>query len=451
MWSGKIACSLLFLLLLSAPAAAGELTGASRWQGEVVLNETVVIAAGAVLTVAPGTTVHIRKADTRIVVQGVLKVEGSAERPVVFAAPPHWQGIEFVEAPAGSSFAHARFTQAQTAISSLATAFSVRHCTFRECGTAIKLLRESNPVVEDCLFADNEIGLISEMKSVPAIRRNRFTGHRNTALLATHNSRGSIEENLFENNKQAIGLLQTYPDQLVNNRFIKNGTAIFCNQTRNTPLIRGNLFEKNEHALVNFSFAYPAVENNRFLGNGTAIRNDRFASPLISRNLFRQNGTALYNDRKSNPKVEKNRLEENDLALFCDFSSYPEVRQNNFLGNRMGVRLGIHQSADWEKRSGSKAIVQQTAQSRQSQNPLLARAPTQFPDQVDVSGNWWGKETPSLAKGGNNANLAMFHDRHDQPEVTYEGFGPGKYRLDLVVYTPWLDKAVPDAGPEGGK
>ena len=178
-----------------------------------------------------------------------------------------------------------------------------------------------------------------------------------------------------------------------------------------------------------------------------AVRNDQYGSPLLENNLFRGNQTALYNYRKSNPKVVRNQFEENQLALFCDFSSYPEVKQNNFVSNTMGVELGIYQSADWEKRSGSKAIMQREALARKSQNPLLAKAPTEFRDAVDVSDNWWGEQNALLAEAGKDGNVAIFHDRRDQPKVTYEGYGPESYRLDRVHYTPWLELPVPDAGP----
>jgi hypothetical protein len=146
--------------------------------------------------------------------------------------------------------------------------------------------------------------------------------------------------------------------------------------------------------------------------------------------------------------VSFNLFEKNKLVLFCDFSSYPEVRQNNFVDNAMGVKLGIYQSADWEKRSGSKPLMQREASARQSQNPLLAKVPTEFTDVVDVSGNWWGKETAQLVAAGEKGNVAFFFDRHDQPEVSYEkeGYGPGVFRLDRIQFAPWLKETVPGAG-----
>ena len=171
---------------------------------------------------------------------------------------------------------------------------------------------------------------------------------------------------------------------------------------------------------------------------------------MVENNLFRGNEMALYNYRKSNPKVRLNSFEQNALALYCDFSAYPDVKENNFLGNVVGVKLGIYQSADWERRSGSKKIMQKESASRRSQNPLLANAPETFSDFVDVSGNWWGDDTAQLIRVG-EGNSPLFYDRHDEPEVTYENYGPGVYKLDRVHFSPWLNEPVKDVGPVESK
>ncbi len=90
--------------------------------------------------------------------------------------------------------------------------------------------------------------------------------------------------------------------------------------------------------------------------------------------------------------------------------------------------------------------MQKEATARKSQNPLLAKAPDSFDDFVDVSGNWWGDDTAKLAVLG-DGNSELFYDRHDKPEVTYEDYGPGVYRLDRVQFLPLLEEPVEEAGP----
>jgi len=444
------AATLVFLTTISSALAIdvpSTIKGNVRWKGEIVLKNVVTVATGATLTISPGTVVRSVNVEARIIVQGLLKVVGTSTAPVTFATTDGWRGIELVEAPKGSEFRHVRFKGAETAISSLATPFELSDSNFLQCATAVKLLREAGPIIERCLFADNDIAIDNEMKSSPVIRLNTFRGNRKTAIISSHNSVGPIEKNLFEKNVQAIAILQKYTDQIVGNRFIENDVAIFCNQTQSTPLIKENEFKKNKKALLNFSFSYPVVENNTFIENEAALFNDQYGSPLVVHNLFRENKTAVHNNRKANPKIEKNRFEKNALALFCDYSSYPEVRGNNFEGNAMGVELGIFQSADWEKRAGSKSIIQEEAASRRSQNPLIAKIPTEFNDYVDVSGNWWGKDTSRLAAAGSEGNVEFFFDRKDKPKITYEGYDKETYVLDRVVFSPWLKAAVKDAGP----
>lgn len=441
---------LIALLVLTASSAMALKTlpvGETVWQGEVTVDEPVRVPRGSRLVIAAGTVVLVKIPAAQIDVSGTILVKGTVASPVRFESPQGWQGISFVEAEKGSEFSAVLFTSAETAISSIATDFKVVDSVFSDCGFAIKLLRESSPLIEKNRFENNDMAIDNEMRSAPTIKNNIFIGQRKTAILASHNSRGRIADNRFEKNEQGIGLLQTYPDRIENNIFIDNKLALYCNQTKSTPMIKGNRFERNEMALVNYSFAYPAVEDNIFIDNKMAIRNDQYGSPLVKHNLFRGNGTAIYNYRKSNPVVENNLIEKNDLALFCDYSSYPKVKKNNFSDNKMAVELGIYQSADWEKRSGSKKLMQKEALARKSKNQMLSQAPTKFIDRVDVTGNWWGNSTKIMAKAGADANMPFFYDRIDKEWVTYEGFGPDSYRIDLIVYRPWLEKPVKLAGP----
>jgi parallel beta-helix repeat protein len=382
----------------------------------VTLSEPFRVPVGSELRIAAGTIVRITTPEAGLNVQGKLLVNGSKGEPVKFLSPPGWKGISFLESKQQSVIAYALFSEAEAAISSIATRFTVRHSSFTGCGTAIKLLRESPVLIEESLFEKNDIAIDNEMKSDATIRNNRFIGQKKTAVIAAHSSRGSITGNRFEQNEQGIALKQPYNDRIEDNLFRGNTIAIYFNQTKNTPLIKGNRFEENETALINFSFAYPVVEDNRYTGNKIAIRNDQYGSPLIQHNLFQKNGTAIYNYRKSSPVVERNRIENSDLAIYCDYSSYPRVRENHLVGNKVAVELGIYQSADWEKRSGSKPLMQKEAAARNSKNPMIDQAPTTFTDVVDLSENWWGEGTTLFQTASIEENLPIFFRPDGQAE-----------------------------------
>ncbi len=442
---------LLTLAVLASGADARTLRGEVLWQGNVTLEEAVTVPVGARLRIAPGTLVRPLRPEAKIVVQGILEVQGTAEQPVVFDGPEGWEGIEFREGEAGSRIEHGRFARAETAISSNLQSFVLSFSSFADCGTAVRLLRQSSPVIETCRFEDNELGIDIEMKSAPTILRSHFAGHRKVAVLASHSSSGRIEGNTFSANRQGVGLLRGFSGQVVNNLFSENETGIYCDQTRTTPLIRGNAFTDNKTALVNFSFSAPTVDNNTFVGNDTAIRNDQLGTPRVIHNRFLDNRVALHNLRRSSPDVEKNQLENNDVALVCDYSSYPRVKNNNFLNNDLGVRLGIMQSADRERRVGSTGIAREKAIGRQGPNPMMPRMTAEFSDFVDVSGNWWGNDTAKLVAAGNDGNVAIFHDRKDQPRIISEESGSESYLLDVVRFSPWLTGPVVDAGTEPGQ
>jgi hypothetical protein len=140
------------------------------------------------------------------------------------------------------------------------------------------------------------------------------------------------------------------------------------------------------------------------------------------------------------------------VAVFCDYSSYPEVKGNNFISNRRGVEVGGNQSADFEKRFGSRAVAQRTSVARRGNAPggppPLAASAGEF---VDVSGNWWGKDTVRLTAAGERGNVDLFFDRADRPTVTMEGYGKERFLLDQVRFHPWLEQRVADAGPRKGE
>lgn len=450
-----LAALLVIVAAASASAASAGISGLlareTLWKGNVSLSGPVEVPRGGVLTVVAGTTVRPLRSDAKLIVHGTLRVEGTEAAPVTFAAPAGWEGIDFRESE-GSRIVRGRFFGAKTAVSASSSSFLLRECLFRNCETAVRLVRLSNPSVEECVFEENGIGVNQEMRSAPILRRNLFRGQRQSAVLSTQNCGGRMEGNRFEENRKGITLLRQHGGEIAGNTFRGNETAVFCEQTRSTPFLRGNLFERNRIGIAAVSFSSPRVEENRFVGNGTALRGDQLASPAVRHNLFRQNGTAVATLRRSAPKMEKNVLEGNGVGLFCDFSSYPQVSRNNFTGNRRGVELGANQSADFEKRFGSRAAAQRMSAARRGGAPggppQIAATGEEF---IDVRGNWWGNDTRRLAAAGAQGNVDLFFDGSDRPTVTMEGYGQERFRLDRVRFHPWLLDRVPDAGPTGNK
>ncbi len=442
----KLLVGLLFVPFL-LQAESLKIEQEIEWQGLVEMTDSVQVTASGILRIAAGTRVKVLDPSHGISVQGQLLIEGTPEEPVIFDTVTGWQGISFVEAAPGSRIVQARFSDCAQALGIIATSPLISGSRFSNCEAAVKLLRESSAELRDNKFVEIGLGLGIEMRSSPRVVGNSFTGHKKSGITASNNSRGLIDNNRCEKNEQGVGLLQQYPDRIRKNSFIENRVGLYCYQTQNTPLIEDNLFRQNEYGLVNFSFSFPAVRNNRFIANKTALQNDQFGSALVENNLFERNDTAIYNNRKSNPKIRMNSFSGNKLGLFVDYSSYPLVRQNNFEKTGEGARLGIYQSADWEKRSGSKQLVMKQARERGSKNTMLGQAPTKYTDIVDLSENWWGENTAKLNSALSDQNLSFFYDRKDKPTVIYEGFGPDSYRLDEIRFQPVLVAPVAGTGP----
>ncbi len=442
----KLLVGLLFMPLM-LQAQSLKIDQETQWQGLVEVADPVEVTVTGILHIAAGTRIKILNPAHSITVQGQLLIEGTPQQPVIFDTVPGWQGISFIEAAPGSRIVQARFSDCAQALGIIATSPLISGSRFSNCEAAVKLLRESSAEIRDNQFEDNGLGLGIEMRSSPRVVGNNFKGHKKSGITASNNSRGLIENNHFEKNEQGIGLLQQYPDKIRKNSFIENRVGLYCYQTQNTPLVEDNIFRNNEYGLVNFSFSFPAVKNNRFIDNKTALQNDQFGSALVENNLFERNDTAIYNNRKSNPKIRMNEFLDNKLGLFVDYSSYPLVHHNNFEKTGEGARLGIYQSADWEKHSGSKQLVMKNAQKRGSKNAMLGQAPTKYTDIVDLTENWWGEKTSKLNSAQAGQNLAFFYDRKDKPTVTYEGFGPDSYRLDEIRFLPLLTSPVIGTGP----
>jgi len=88
------------VLIPSANLIAGELTEDTTWSGNVILDSNVVVPAGIVLTIEPGTIVQMKNAVT-IYIYGQLLADGTEAQPIRFtryASGMTWKQIRFVEA-----------------------------------------------------------------------------------------------------------------------------------------------------------------------------------------------------------------------------------------------------------------------------------------------------------------------------------------------------------------
>lgn len=434
---------LIFLLLTASPLFALEPTYLvigenTRWQGEVVLTQPILVAAGTVLEIAPGTKIRSESVDNKIRVEGALLATGTLQQPIVFSTPEKWVGVELTQSTAESRFDYVIFRSATTAISSVLSRFRITHAQFENCDIAVMLHRQSQPLIEETSFVGNRIAIDIEMRSQVVLRRNKFQGNK-TAVLASHSSSGEIVANLFIDNELGVRLQHLFPGLIAENRFEKNNQALLCDQTMESPRILNNEFIDNQQGVVTLLASKPLVRNNRFSGNQQALVSNQLGSPRVQQNLFTDNRIAINSERRSAPQVELNLFAGNDLALHCDYLSYPLVKQNNFTQNGLAVKLGEHQSADMEKQGKSQREVQAFLAKSGREGKMAVFAPVS--GVVDVRGNWWGE---------NDLDAALqdfFYDRAQSKWVLDDTSGE-RYLRDRIEFRPWLEAPVVNAGIE---
>jgi hypothetical protein len=213
--------------------ATGELTENTTWSGICVVENTVVVPAGVVLKIEPGTMVRMKDA-ARLLVYGQLLAEGTETNPILFTRYSDgmsWKQIMFVEA-ADSRLTHCVIENADSegehqdyyvpgprtyheAVVALACHLDIENCIFRNLpdessgadGDAIAIISDDQDypgeasanilgceflsigqgvhtrfayvLVEDCYFTgkrgdNDDVDLWGESTPAPLIRNNLF-------------------------------------------------------------------------------------------------------------------------------------------------------------------------------------------------------------------------------------------------------------------------------------
>jgi hypothetical protein len=135
----------------------------ATWQGEVLIDGTVMVSPLAHLTVAPGTTVRFAFRDTdgdgvgesELFVQGRLLAEGTPERPIVFTAaegggPGRWGAINLMGSDAEESrLAWCLVESSFRGLHGHFSRFRADHTVFRNNYRSIQF-QESTVALADC-------------------------------------------------------------------------------------------------------------------------------------------------------------------------------------------------------------------------------------------------------------------------------------------------------------
>jgi parallel beta-helix repeat protein len=295
------------LLLLTFCAIAApktiELDGNTIWSAAQVLEDTLVVPAGVILNIEPGTEVLMKEA-AALVVKGQLLADGTEEQPIRFTGfepGSSWKNIMFVNA-ADSRLVHCIIEHADSrgahqnyygpgrrtyheAVVVLASHVDLQNCTFQN------LPDESNGADGDA------IAVVSDDPDHPGAASANIMNCRFLSIGQGVHTRYSyvLVEGCFFTGKRGdnddVDLYgESEPPPLIrNNMFLNPEHDDMINPTKCSAVIVGNIIGGcDDHGIVLRDKGYPVVTNNVIYdcrNAGIAIENSCSAT-LINNTIF---------------------------------------------------------------------------------------------------------------------------------------------------------------------
>lgn len=190
--------------------------------GEVLLSGDLLILAGRTVTLAPGTTLRIRRAEsskidpeylssaTEILVRGTLRAEGSAAAPIVLrpelpeeAGEIAWAGIILDRGAA--TLRQVRISHAEQGVLAINAAPQILDSSFSACRYGIVTQGSGTALLRNNRIESGEAGIFVLRGATPEIVGNRITGQAEEGIFVDVLSRPLLGRNEITGN--AIGLV----------------------------------------------------------------------------------------------------------------------------------------------------------------------------------------------------------------------------------------------------
>jgi len=202
---------------------AGVISSDLTLSGEILLTGDLLILPGHTLTLQPGTTVWVRKAEstkidpeylssyTEILVRGNLQAEGSVAAPISFQPETAlsngeiaWAGITF-DRSSTSSLRHVRIVGAEQGLLVIAASPQIRESTIDNCRYGIVVQGFGSAGIYNNQILTGEAGLFVLAGASPEIAGNRIMNQVEEGLFVDAKSAPRLGRNEISNN--AIGLV----------------------------------------------------------------------------------------------------------------------------------------------------------------------------------------------------------------------------------------------------
>ena len=184
----------LFTTLIPAVSQAVTLTKDTIWQGEIKLNEDVLVPKGITLTIRPATKIKVAAAEstktdpeylsplTEITIRGTLMVEGNDQTPVEFSGQESrvgsWAGITIDQ---GSAIMHS---------------FSVKNAE-----NAVHVL-DGNLQMQGATLKNNRYGLVLQGNKTDATQQNSLITDNDYGLLTLQGARLTTKASALKGNRK---------------------------------------------------------------------------------------------------------------------------------------------------------------------------------------------------------------------------------------------------------
>jgi hypothetical protein len=258
---------------------------------EVRVDTDLVVPAGKTGRIGPGVT-FTAGADLKILVRGVLVIEGSAASPARFAgsgAPSSWYGIQ-VESGGKLQLQHAEIREARYGIHTLPG--SEYEVAYADIGGGFKAaVLESDGTFDHSHFAgatpdsisfaievsiDDPNGTMTIMNASPTVTNSQFDGASAVTDMVRigGESKPVFDHDLFQ--KAHCGF--------------HNSGAV-----NNSPIVRNSIFRQLSYGVMAFT-TKPVFENNVFEGNtndvGLCLGATADNAPVLTGNYY-VSGSAL--------------------------------------------------------------------------------------------------------------------------------------------------------------
>lgn len=436
-------------------AVTDPIKGDGVWEGRLLVERMIPVEAGATLVVRPGTEV-LFSTGGGLTVHGVLRAEGTAEKPVSFLPAADgqgpWEGIVLAGGTGPSNLAFCRIRRAKV-VGIAAGEHRVASCEISGGVVGISAAGDqSRPVIVGNRISDqSEAGILATANAAPVVTDNVVERCGDRGIGANQGAAPQIRGNRVSGCASGIEVSQTAP-RISGNTVSGCQRGIALSSISGGEPVRGNRLERNEVGILCQQFSDPEISGNTIAGSKDGIVCFMGASPLIRNNDIVDNERGIFCNQLSNPEITANTIAGNRRGVVLHLSSYALVSGNNISGGEVLFEL-MNMSSDWERRAGQKPqrglrqrnlnLVQR---GRAMPEPGLAEGLDAGEGSVQASGNWWGEATTrEMEEKGPSANIAALIDFHDVPTRTYEGF-EGEFVQDRIVYAPWAKQRLPGTG-----